>query len=115
MSSPPGQFNEVLRDVKKLLPANLLTDIVTSNVARAYNVKTGRVVVSPDHNKVVLFNASEVDATHYTDPITQHIFTVDHLTLVRSHLPRCIPIKKLVNNVYCVSHLFYADLQPCLY
>ena len=82
LSSPPGQFNEVLRDVKKLLPANLLTDIVTTNVARAYNVKTGRVVISPDHNKVVLFNASEVDATHYTDPITQHIFTVDHLTLV---------------------------------
>lgn len=51
LSSPPCQFHEVLADVKKILPDNLLTDPLAAGIARAYNIKTGRVVVSPDDSK----------------------------------------------------------------
>lgn len=52
LSSPPCQFHEVLADVKKILPDGLLTDPLAAGIARAHNVKTGRVVVTPDDTKV---------------------------------------------------------------
>lgn len=82
LSSPPCQFHEVLADVKKILPDGLLTDPLTAGIARAYNVKTARVVVSPDESKVVLCKAGEVDPTHYVDSKSGLTFSMDHLTLV---------------------------------
>jgi len=64
-----------------LLPAGLLTDALSTGIARAFNIKNGRVVTSPSNNKVAISAASELDATHYIDPATQEVFLVDHLTL----------------------------------
>ena len=55
LSSPPCQFHEVLSDVRKILPEGLLTDPLTAGIARAHNIKTGRVVVSPDESKVLYY------------------------------------------------------------
>lgn len=82
LSSPPCQFHEVLADVKKILPDGLLTDPLTAGIARAHNVKSGRVVVSPDESKVVLCKAGEIDATHYVDSKSGLTFSMDHLSLV---------------------------------
>lgn len=82
LSSPPCQFGEILKDVRKLVPTGLLTDALATGIARAYNLKNGKVVTSPSGNKVLLSSSSEVDNTHYVDPVTNQVFSVDHLTLV---------------------------------
>lgn len=68
LSSPPGQFQEVLAgwskfiylkfllispsDVKKLLPEGLLGDPLAAGIARAYHTKTNKVVTAPNGAKV---------------------------------------------------------------
>lgn len=39
LSSPPGQFSEVLNDIKKLIPASLLSEQMLAGIARAYNCR----------------------------------------------------------------------------
>lgn len=81
LSSPPCQFHEVLTDVKKILPDGLLTDPLAAGIARAHNVKSGRVVISPDDSKIVLCKLGEVDPTHYVDSKSGQTISVDHLSL----------------------------------
>eukprot|EP01031_Cornospumella_fuschlensis_P027282 gene27282-32954_t len=65
LSSPPGQFNEVL----------------TGNIARVGNLKASKVVTAPSGNKALITPAAEVETNNYVDPISQTVFAVDHLTL----------------------------------
>lgn len=81
LSSPPGQFHEVLSDVRKLLPDDLLGDPLAAGMARAFNTKTCKVLDSPSGSKVVINSAAEIDPTHYFDSKSGNIFTVDHLSL----------------------------------
>ncbi len=72
LSSPPGQFQEVLSgntlisysmtlrltsffvDVRKLVSSELLTDALVSGIARVSNLKNSKVVISPLGNKVIM-------------------------------------------------------------
>jgi hypothetical protein len=83
LSSPPGQFHEVLADVRKIVKGGILTESLETGIARVYNTKNGKVVTAPSGNKVVLNAASEVDSTHYVDATNGSIFAIDHLTMVR--------------------------------
>jgi capping protein alpha len=78
LSSPPGQFQEVLTDVQKLLPSNLLTDALAAGMARAYNNRW-HPVASGSSSSIVLAQEAEVDPTHYIDPASQQVVGVDHL------------------------------------
>lgn len=80
LSSPPGQYSEILTDVQKILPSHLLTDAIINKVARAYNIKNGKIVVSPSGNRVVLSNQGEIDHSHYIDPVNSSTFEVNHTT-----------------------------------
>lgn len=80
LSSPPGQFQEVLADVRKLLPDGLLTDPLTAGIARAFHAK-GKVVSTPSGAKTVVCAQGEVDATHYIDVKSKTAFLFNHLTL----------------------------------
>ncbi len=55
MSSPPGQFHEILSDVRKILPENLLADSVATGVAHNFNLKNNKIIISPGGNKVISF------------------------------------------------------------
>lgn len=92
LSSPPAQFHEVLNDVRKLLPAGILSDALATGIARVYNTKTGRVVTAPSGKKVVIAGPGEVDATHYVDPSNNSVFGIDHLSLQTNedHLPMSV-------------------------
>eukprot|EP01039_Chlorochromonas_danica_P004217 gene4219-4634_t len=81
LSSPPGQFNEILADVRKIIPEKIIPDSVAAGIARAANIKTGKVVTTPSGRKAVLTTVGEVDASHYYDPSSKATFAVDHLTL----------------------------------
>lgn len=79
---------------------DLLTDSLTSGIARVFNLKNSKVVTAPSGNKVltelsafykfesqhnmqvILHQAGEVDPTHYVDPVDRSVFMVNHLTLV---------------------------------
>lgn len=52
LSSPPGQFKEVLSDVRKLIPSDLLSDALAGGIARVANLKNFAVVSAPSGNKV---------------------------------------------------------------
>eukprot|EP01035_Chromulina_nebulosa_P019792 gene19792-25734_t len=82
ISSPPNQFNEVLTDVRKLLPSGLLSESIASGIARVYNTRTSKIVTTPANNKVALSGYNEVNPTKYYDPIADSLFDVDHLTLI---------------------------------
>lgn len=82
LSSPPGQFNEVLSDVRKIIPDGLLTDALASGMARLANLKNNKVVSLPNGHKTVVSSSGEIDNTHYFDPITGNVFILDHFTTV---------------------------------
>lgn len=82
LSSPPGQFHEVLADVKKIIPADLLSDALAGGIARVSNVKNSKVVETPAGKKVLITQAGEIDPTHYFDSADGTVFALDHLTLV---------------------------------
>jgi capping protein alpha len=83
LSSPPGQFHEVLTDVRKLINEGVMSEALETGIARVYNTKNGKVVTAPSGAKVALSTAGEVDATHYVDSTTGSVFAIDHLTIVR--------------------------------
>jgi capping protein (actin filament) muscle Z-line, alpha len=97
LSSPPGQFQEVLTgektlsliclvlkgvDVRKLLPDGLLGEPLAAGIARAFNNKTSKIVTAPSGNKVIVNTAGEIDPTHYFDSKSGHTFGLDHFSLV---------------------------------
>lgn len=82
LSSPPGEFSEVLTDVRKLMTDGILTESLETGIARVYNTKNGKIVTAPSGSKVVIATAGEVDSTHYVDATNGSVFAVDHLTLV---------------------------------
>lgn len=79
LTSPPCQFNEVLEDVKKLVPAELLSQSYLAGVSRTHHSK-GAVVDAPSGSKAIVCAAGEVDPTHYVDSKTNSVFQYNHLT-----------------------------------
>ena len=82
LSSPPGQFHEVLTDVRKIIPDGLLTDALASGMARLAHLKNNKVVSLPSGQKTILSSSGEIDPTHYFDPINANVFILDHFTNV---------------------------------
>lgn len=82
LSSPPGQFHEVLADVRKIIREGILTDSLASGMARLANLKNNKVVSLPSGHKTVVSSSGEIDNTHYFDPISGNIFILDHFTAV---------------------------------
>eukprot|EP00162_Nutomonas_longa_P006453 comp17005_c0_seq1/m.27953 comp17005_c0_seq1/g.27953 ORF comp17005_c0_seq1/g.27953 comp17005_c0_seq1/m.27953 type:complete len:279 (-) comp17005_c0_seq1:102-938(-) len=81
LSAPPGEFDVVLRDVKELLGDNDLLSSKADGIFRAYHTDQMVSVTAPgsDHS-ILLTKYGEIDSTHYVDPISNVVVTVDHLT-----------------------------------
>ena len=81
MSAPPAQFTEVLAEVRKLLPSNLLTEEFVKNIARQHNLKHGVVVKTPDGSgKMLVCKEGEVDEGNYVDNGSGAVVGMDHVT-----------------------------------
>jgi capping protein (actin filament) muscle Z-line, alpha len=78
LSSPPGQINDVLVDVRKLVPEGLLTDDLTRAIFRTYNTEQYKIVDSGERRMLVSL-AGEVDATHYIDTAAGEVVGFDHV------------------------------------
>lgn len=91
VSCPPGQFNEVATDVKKLVSEEVLTEDAIISAARIVNLKTAKVVTTPGGRKALLTPAAEIDSTHYYDPVDGITFGVNHITLATEESTIAIP------------------------
>jgi capping protein alpha len=81
LSSPPGQFQEVLSDVKKIVGESVLTEGNAYQYARLANTRNSKVVVSSTGKKSVVHSAAEVGQDQYFDPHEEIVFQLNHLTL----------------------------------
>eukprot|EP00903_Cladosiphon_okamuranus_P015630 g14433.t1 len=79
MSSPPGQFWEVLTDVRKLLPEGLLDDARAQEVAKAYNAQEGVIVEIGDHASVLAAEGA-VAGLGFKDSQGGAVVAVDHVS-----------------------------------
>jgi len=79
LSSPPGQINDVLGDVQKLLPDGSLASNQIGDIFRQYNLDTFKIVERADH-RTLIASAAEVDGSHYVDPISSEVFGYNHIT-----------------------------------
>jgi len=92
LSSPPGQFNEVLGDVRKILPEGFLSESMAQGIARVYNNRNGKVL--PTSNGNILINAStEIDPTHHFSSTLGSSVGVDHLSASSTDDSTPIPVQ----------------------
>jgi len=80
LNSPPGEFNEVVTDVRSLLSDDSLLNSTALETFARYNTEQMVIAKSPsgDH-KVIITSYGEVDTKRYIDPRGQQIVTFDHI------------------------------------
>lgn len=81
LSSPPGEFGDVLADTMALVPEDLVSRPMLAGIARAYNTSNHRAAKTEDGTCVMLCKDGEVDPTHYAIPSTGETVHVDHVAL----------------------------------
>ncbi|KAH8932638.1 hypothetical protein BDL97_19G083900 [Sphagnum fallax] len=83
LKSPPGQIRQVAKDVRTVLMDDSLFTKAAEEAFPEYNVKHMIPVELPDHSgKVLVTKYAEVDNSHYLDPRTAVVATIDHIKQV---------------------------------
>lgn len=78
MSSPPGQVDEVLADVAKLVGnGKILTNAVITKMLREYN-KAQYMQVEHNGEKMLVTPFAKVQDDEYVEPNSGEIMTIDH-------------------------------------
>jgi len=80
LHAPPGEFMEVVTDVRSLLPNESLINESAPRTFKEYNTEQMIVVDSPgkDH-KVLITKYGEVSDGEYLDPKGNQVITYDHI------------------------------------
>jgi len=80
LNSPPGEFMEVVTDVRALLPNESMINESAPRTFREYNTEQMVQVDSPGHNhKVLITKYGEVSDGEYLDPRGNQVITFDHI------------------------------------
>lgn len=80
LSSPPGEFMEVVTDVRSLLPNESMINESAPRTFREYNTEQMVQVDSPGHShKVLITKYGEVSDGEYVDPKGNQVITYDHI------------------------------------
>lgn len=80
LSSPAGEVEEVLTDVRALVADDELLNECAHEIFHTYNTEQLVAVTVPSSDKkLVLSKYGEVDQTQFKDPRTNKIVTVDHI------------------------------------
>jgi len=80
LSSPPGEFMEVVTDVRALLPRESLINDTALATFREYNTEQMINVASPNHShKVLISKYGEVADGEYLDPRGNQVISYDHI------------------------------------
>jgi len=79
LNAPPGEFHEVVTDVRKLLENDALLNEIASDTFRDYNTQQMLIVDAPDRShKVLVTKFGEISPNEYLDPAGGLVFTFDH-------------------------------------
>jgi len=79
LSSPPGEFMEVVTDVRALLPNESLINESAPRTFREYNTEQMVQVDSPKGHKVLITKYGEVADGEYIDPKGGVVLMYDHI------------------------------------
>jgi len=79
LSSPPGEFMEVVTDVRALLPNESLINESAPRTFREYNTEQMVQVDSPKGHKVLITKYGEVADGEYLDPKGGVVLLYDHI------------------------------------
>jgi len=79
LNAPPGEFHEVVTDVRKLIENDSLLNELASDTFREYNTQQMLIVDAPDRShKVLVTKFGEISPNEYLDPAGGLVFTFDH-------------------------------------
>lgn len=70
--------------MRKVVADGVLTDSIAASIARTYNLRNCKIVVTPDGNTSPLSDILELDPTHYVDPFSGSTYSLDHLSISTS-------------------------------
>jgi len=80
LNSPPGEFMEVVTDVRALLPKESLINESAPRTFREYNTEQMVQTESPGHqHKVLITKYGEVSDGEYLDPRGNQVIVYDHI------------------------------------
>jgi len=80
LNSPPGEFMEVVTDVRSLLPNESMINESAPRTFREYNTEQMIAVDSPGNtHKVLITKYGEVSDGEYLDPKGNQVLTYDHI------------------------------------
>jgi len=80
LSAPPGEFMEVVTDVRALLPKESLINESAARTFREYNTEQMLQVDSPgNQHKVLITKYGEVSDGEYLDPKGKQVIQFDHI------------------------------------
>jgi capping protein alpha len=79
LSSPPGEFMEVVTDVRALLPNESLINESAPRTFREYNTEQMVQVDSPKGHKVLITKYGEISDGEYLDPKGGVVLSYDHI------------------------------------
>lgn len=83
LNSPPGEFLEVVTDVRNLLPNESMINSTAAATFREYNTEQMVRVDSPNHDhKVLITKFGEVADGEYLDPKGNQVIQYDHIKQV---------------------------------
>jgi capping protein alpha len=98
LASPPGEFSEVINDVRGLLQNDDLLNKFAVETFHTYNTEQMIPVSSGDHEALIAKQA-EVNPNEYIDPLGGVILTFDH-------------IKQKVTNTRPISNELDSTVEP---
>jgi len=80
MSSPSGEVEEVITDVKKLVAdENVLSEEALAKMMRGYNVEQMTAAKDPEGDSHIIVSVhGQVGPNQYVDPATGRVLTFDH-------------------------------------
>lgn len=80
LASPPGEFMEVVTDVRALLPSETMINESAPRTFREYNTEQMIQVESPGNShKVLITKYGEVSDGEYLDPRGNQVISYDHI------------------------------------
>eukprot|EP01133_Synstelium_polycarpum_P014083 gene14083-16600_t len=82
LSAPPGEFNEIVADVRTLLPNESMLNATAGETFREYNTEQMISVTSSKGHKVLITKKGEVAPGEYLDPRAKQVISFDHIKQV---------------------------------
>ncbi|KAH3756020.1 subunit of heterodimeric actin capping protein cap32/34 [Pelomyxa schiedti] len=116
MNAPPGEFLDVVTDVRRLLPNESLLNSTAAATFKEYNCDQMVQVDAPGGtHKVLISKYGEVGENEYVDPVGQQVLQFDHIKqevlsarpLSGELSPDLEPARAAIEKqalTYCVDH-----------